>query len=115
MSVKANVNHSSYGWIIDVDHLWNAASDDGKDDVGKIGPRSIDPAIKEKLEVRPAQDPESRRWRCKDADGIVYYEGRYIGADNDDAFGPLYDFAQPNAGATDIEYMGPTTGRWEPL
>lgn len=48
------------------------------------------------------------RWRVKDADGNVYYEGR---CSDDSSFAPL-DFAQADAGATDIEYLDPATGRW---
>ena len=56
-------------------------------------------------------DPQAElpfRWRVKDADGQVYYEGR---CSDDSSFEPL-DFAQADAGATDIEYLDPATGRW---
>jgi len=51
------------------------------------------------------------RYRVKDADGEVYYEGR---CSDDSSFAPL-DFAQADAGATDIEYLDPATGRWVAL
>jgi len=55
------------------------------------------------------------KWRCKDADGEVYYEGRYIGPEDDSMFGPLEDFAKPNAGAIEIEYLNRVTQVWETL
>lgn len=56
----------------------------------------------------PRQTPLLHRWRVKAADGEVYYEGR---CSVNDSFAPL-DFAQADAGATDIEYLDPATGRW---
>lgn len=51
------------------------------------------------------------RWRVLDADGEIYYAGRCSAPDS---FAPL-DWAQAYAGATDIEYIDPATGRWKSL
>jgi hypothetical protein len=48
------------------------------------------------------------RWRVLDDDGEIYYAGRCSAPDS---FAPL-DWAQPYAGATDIQYLDPATGRW---
>lgn len=95
---------ASYGWIVDVDHISSKSK-------GVLGPLSINPEIETKLKQ---DDPSALRWRCKDADGEIYYEGRYIGKGGM-GFGPLEDFAMPNAGATDIEYFIPRTRQWKAL
>jgi len=78
-------------WTIDIDHIAQLG------ERSRAGRRFGNP------------DAELRfRWRVKDADGEVYYEGR---SSDDSSFAPL-DFAQADAGATDIEYLDPATGRW---
>lgn len=54
-------------------------------------------------------------FRVKDGDGEVYYHGRSSSCDDDAAFAPLEDFAQPNDGATSIEYYNKNTKQWEEL
>lgn len=99
---------AKYGWIVDVDRL----AEDGRSDVGRFGPRNTHMGIWARL-VGTASD--FKRWRCKDADGEIYYEGRYIGPEDNNLFGPLEDFATPNAGAIDIAYFNPQTQAWEAL
>lgn len=115
--------YAKYGWIVDVDHL--AADGIGDSAVGVLGPSRVHPKIQAKLQGQPIDPPPSeewtalldrvQRWRCKDSDGELYYEGRYIGTDGDNAFGPLVDFCQPDAGATDIEYLDEASGEWRAL
>lgn len=102
---------SSYGWIIDVDHL---AESPGDSRIGTIGPRGIPKAIQEHFQ-RGRFPLAAQRWRCRDCDGNVYYEGRYIGPDDDRMFAPLEDFCLPDAGASDIEYLHEATGAWRSI
>lgn len=98
---------SEYGWIIDVDYL----ADDEGSNVGVMGPRDIPSHIEAGL-----LSGEGKVFRIIDDDGEKYYRGRYIGPDNEDMFGPLWDYAQPGAGATDIQYPDEATGkRWVTL
>ena len=78
-------------WAIDIDHI--ALPGERSRAGRRFGPAGVD---------------MPHRWRVKDADGEVYYEGR---CSDDSSFAPL-DFAQADAGATDIEYLDPATGRW---
>lgn len=119
---------ASYGWIIDVDHLVEPDADVVPREVnsygsrvGTLGPHNIHPSIKAVLETAAdataaSADPLRTvwRWRCLDDDGELYYEGRFIG-DEIRMFAPLEDFAQPDAGATTIEYLNAETGAWERL
>ncbi len=55
-----------------------------------------------------------------DDDAELYYTGRIAFTDPDDAgselaFGPLWDFGTPNAGAVSIWYRNTTTRIWEGL
>lgn len=102
---------SRYGWVVDIDHLAERPDDSR---VGTIGPRGI-PAVYQKHFETAARPLAVRHWRTKDSDGELYYEGRYIGPDNERMFGPLEDFAMPDAGASEIEYLNPDTGAWEAL
>ena len=52
-------------------------------------------------------------FRILDDDGILYYTGYSSTKDDEDAFRPLDDFAQPNDGATEIQYL--EDGKWETL
>lgn len=52
----------------------------------------------------------TERWRCLDGDGGLYYEG--IATPETD-FEPLYDYCQPNAGCTEIQYLH--NGEWKTL
>jgi hypothetical protein len=99
---------STYGWIIDTDHL--AADDtDTADEAGTIGPRDIPARIHDLLKAG-----KGIPFRLYDDDGILYYSGRYIGPLVDPVMsGPLDDFGRPNAGATEIRYR--EGDRWQPL
>lgn len=104
---------AAYGWAIDTDHL-----ETGAGDAGRMGPRDIPDGIRSELD-----DGQGRTFRIYDDDGEHYYTGRIvaegIGSDgdpvgaDDGAFGPLWDFGEPNAGATEIRYQ--VAGRWETL
>lgn len=108
------MNFASYGWIIDVDHLAPLDQDPTVNRAGTVGPRNIRPVINARLLANDLA-ADVKQWRVKDDDGELYYSGRYIGTADDDGFGPLEDFAQPDAGATTIEYLNPATGQWEAL
>lgn len=98
--------HARYGWIIEIDHL-----EAGR--VGRFGPRNIEPTILTRL-AHPADDEtDVKQWRCRDEDGELYYEGRFIGPEGR-MHAPLEDFAMPDAGATLIEYLD-AGGTWRSL
>lgn len=93
-----------YAWIIDRDHL----AGDGHTDEGVLGPRGVAPELEAQLCERPLR---GERFRIRDDDNELYYEGRIVG--RFDGFEPLRDFGTPNAGATSIEYL--RNGKWEIL
>lgn len=105
------MSRANYGWIVDVDHLAESPDDSR---VGTIGPRAIPPVYQAHFETG-ARPLAVVHWRAKDSDGELYYEGRYLGPHDDRMFGPLLDFALPDAGASDIEYLNPDTNKWEAL
>jgi len=108
------VSRPTYAWVVDVDHLVEL---DGaiRSRVGTCGPSGHREDLLRALQGEGITGlPAIRSWRCKDDDGELYYEGRFIGLDSD-MFGPLEDFAQPDAGATVIEYLNPDTNAWEAL
>lgn len=77
---------------------------------GMVGPRNARLTAEQII-----AHPQGRKFRMKDGDGEVYYEGVMVitGDDGDEAeFRPLDDFGTPNAGATDIEYQR-ADGTWE--
>jgi hypothetical protein len=118
-------NAGRYAWVIDTDHLavqWP----DMTDDAGTTGPSDAPSALLARL-----ADGDGRRFRTYDDDGELYYSGRFLAADDpnpvvpgrerpvddalgEDAFGPLDDFAKPNAGAVRIDYLT-TRGSWDTL
>jgi len=85
----------SYTWTITRDHV-------GTDAAGTVGPWNADESL---LTVNVD------RFRMKDDDGTVYYEGMIGG--NHYGFEPLHDFGMPNAGCTTIEYR--VNGKWAVL
>lgn len=100
-----------YGWILDVDTIYDPVTDEGGPAVGLVGPRLIHPEIEQLL-----REGHGDRFRMLDDDGMVYYEGRIAGRDtNHFMFAPLDDFGRPNAGCTTIEYQHPVSKGWEPL
>lgn len=89
-----------YGWVIDVDHLWEYGQEN---EAGVMGPRGIPDDIAAELRSRRT----GRKFRMYDDDGELYYSGRIItdepGTELD--FAPLDDFGKPNAGCTEIRYL----------
>jgi hypothetical protein len=93
---------STYAWIITAD-LINEDLGPQYNRVGVTGPRD---ATDEQL--AQLQAGEGHVFRMLDSDGNEYYAGRFLGDRNsEDAFGPLDDFGRPDAGATEIQYLGP--------
>ena len=104
------MNPSTYGWIIDVDHIKDADAKPGTNcnAVGLTGPHNIPPEIESKLMAGMGTT-----FRMKDDDGELYYEGRILRTDGSEpTFQPLDDFDTPNAGVTSIEYI--ENGAWQP-
>ena len=99
---------SAYGWIINKDHVADAdaIAPSNSNAVGMMGPSNIGSDIQELLNAG-----EGKKFRMRDDDRELYYEGLYIGDDSEDMFGPLDDFGQPNAGCTMIEYF--ENGAWK--
>lgn len=88
----------------------NARKPSNANAVGMVGPRHSKLTAAQIL-----SHPDGRKFRIKDGDGEVYYEGFMVitPEDGDDAeFRPLDDFGTPNAGATAIEYQR-ADGTWE--
>lgn len=101
-------------WTITKDHIADPSEPNpsNANAVGIVGPRSAKLTADEII-----RHPQARRFRMKDDDGELYYEGVMVVTpeDGDEAeFRPLDDFGMPNAGATIIEYQN-ADGNWEPL
>ena len=97
---------ASYSWIITQDKIFDPRYDKSSD-VGLMGPR--------KPHLTAAQikkHPDREAFAMYDDDGNLYYRGFLVGGDG---FEPLEDYGMPNAGATEIRYKSPKTGRWESL
>jgi hypothetical protein len=102
---------ATYAWIIDKDHLDLESS---RDEAGTMGPRDAPDHLCEQLVAG-----EGVPFRIFDDDGELYYSGRIMFTDPpvafgdfpEEAFGPLWDFAGPNAGATEIHYQN-DAGKW---
>ena len=62
---------------------------------GVVGPRAATLTA-----AQIAGHPRAVRFRMRDDDGELCYEGALVG---DDLFAPLDDFGMPNAGCTSIE------------
>lgn len=101
-------------WTITKDYIAdpNAPKPSNANAVGIVGPRTA------KLTAEQiTSHPQARRFRMRDDDGELYYEGVMVilPEDGDEVeFRPLTDFGTPNAGATSIEYQR-QDGTWEPL
>lgn len=121
--------YAKYAWIIDRDYLADPRIEPGKDvsddsDVGRVGPRNADPRLVSRLH-HPQKT--GARFKIYDDDGELYYAGRLVLLDADEetlvvakvegfripivtkglgeyGYGPLNDFGDPNAGATEIRY-----------
>lgn len=90
------------GWIIDRDVLAEDCPEEERpkapcndNAVGMVGPSSY----------KGDGSDLTHKFRMLDDDGEVMYEGRSASCDDEDAFGPLDDFGEPNAGATRIDYL----------
>ena len=93
----------SYAWLITHDFL------DGPQHgaVGTCGPSGAS------ADLRAIRDA-GERFRLKDGDDEVLFEGLFLGdASSEDGFGPLDDFGEPYAGCTAIEYF--ESGEWRLL
>lgn len=101
---------ANYGWIVIADHTNVGFNAEGNVDVGRVGPRGLTAEISVRL-----KNGEGRQWQAFDDDGVLYYEGLYLGPNDETMFRPLEDFATPNAGATTIKYLNAETGMWEAL
>lgn len=101
-------------WTITKDYIADpsAPKPSNANAVGVVGPRNAKQTADEII-----RHPQARRFRMKDDDGEMYYEGFMVvlPEDGDEAeFRPLSDFGTPNAGATSIEYQR-GDGTWEVL
>lgn len=118
---------SNYGWLITHDSIAEPDEPAGtyQNAKGLTGPFNIGADHTATLEtVAKAgftnyHGESVHKFKIYDDDGNLYYTGLYIGSDGaelgEEAFGPLDDFGGPNAGATEIRYLNPTTGEYETL
>lgn len=108
----------SYAWIIDVDHIGLATEPEGTNSNAKglCGPGDAPDWMIEVLKrgtIGSGGTPPGWHvygFNIYDDDGELYYSGRMITDDNppdeEACGGPLDDFGAPNAGATEIRYVG---------
>lgn len=99
-------------WIITKDFIADPSARQGTNAnaVGIVGPRTATLTAEQII-----RHPQGRKFRMKDDDGELYYEGVMVITPEDGPeaeFRPLEDFGTPNAGATSIEYMR-ADGSWE--
>lgn len=87
---------SKQGFVIDVDHVFEP----GDSLPSKAG-----------VTYGAPDATMTCKFRIYDADRVLYYEGR---CSDGSSFAPL-DWAMAYAGATDIEYQDPASGRWVAL
>jgi hypothetical protein len=124
-------DEAEYAWVIDVDHIADTDEPEGGylNAKGLVGPSDAPQALLDLL-----AEGKGLSFRIYDGDEELYYEGRwiaegwtegdagtvnevgkssaYIASDiPEEAFGPLWDFGGPNAGATFIKYKG-AHGAW---
>ncbi|MEV4748989.1 hypothetical protein AB0K21_21645 [Streptosporangium sp. NPDC049248] len=97
-----------WGWLIVLDHA--SGEGDGTPIISSFG---MDCGIFDRLERG-----EGKRFRLRDGDGNLDYEGRIIVAPEDDGsallLAPL-DWAKEDSGSTSIEYLNEQTGEWQEL
>ena len=94
-----------YHWVITKDLITEPEHD--MDEAGTYGPAGAT------LTAEQIQNHSlGLAFQMRDADGTVYYEGVYVGPDDETLFAPLDDFGTPNAGCTEIAYRN-ALGEWE--
>jgi hypothetical protein len=88
-------------FVITTDYIADPAAKPGTNAnaVGVVGPRTC-----KFTADQIATHPNARRFRMRDDDGELYYEGVYVPTPGSDEFEPLDAFGGPNAGCTAIEY-----------
>ena len=100
-------------WTITIDRIAEAGAKPttNANAAGLTGPGTATMTAAEIL-----ADPHSLKFRMREDGGALYYEGACYLPEGltGDAFSPLDDFGEPNAGATSIEYET-KTGVWETL
>ncbi len=96
---------SKYHWVINRDLITDPEHD--VDEAGTHGPSGTE-LNAEQIEKHPL----GKAFLMRDADGETYYEGIYVGPDDETLFAPLDDFGMPNAGCTEIAYRN-ALGAWE--
>lgn len=96
----------NYAWIIDKDFSPDekALPASNLNATGLTGPSGVCAKILQQFEKGLGS-----KFRMKDHDGEVHYEGRIIAEYAE--FQPLDDFGTPNAGCTYIEYID-SAGEW---
>jgi hypothetical protein len=107
---------AKYAWTITQDKEADPTAKPGTNAnaVGVVGPSSSFLKTPDEIKAHPT----AKKFRMKDDDGEVYYEGLIAFADTDligteTEFRPLDQFGMPNAGCTSIEYL--ENGKWCPL
>lgn len=101
---------ANYAWIIDFEWV----PDEGYGEARSItGPQRAHSLFVNKL----IEDVSAgRKFRMRDDDGNLIYEGRILTRDDDGTekdFAPLDQYGAPNAGCTVIEYL--ENGEWKVL
>lgn len=96
---------TKYHWVITKDLITDPEHD--IDHAGTHGPAATT-LTPEEIQ----HHPKGRAFKMRDADGTDYYEGVYVGPDDETLFTPLDDFGTPNAGCTEIAYRN-ALGAWE--
>ena len=66
-------------------------------------------------ELTKIGEPTPEEFRLLDDDKNVYFEGLAYLTKQDTGFEPLWDWAMPGWGCTEIQYKNPHTGAWETL
>ena len=94
---------SSYAWVISRNII------DGPAGELASGPRNAANG-----DIARLRAGEGLAFRLRDGDGELYFEGRYLGDQSEDLFGPLDDYGMPGYGCTAIEYQG-ADGGWESI
>lgn len=100
-------------FIVTKDHIADSTAKPGTNAnaVGVVGPRTCKATADEIV-----NHPNGQKFRMRDDDGELYYEGVYVPGDGSDPFQPLDCFGRPNAGCTTIEYwVDGKGGGWKAL